>query len=247
MSEEPFKHFLFDGVIGLGLSGLALHPDFHFFSQMTASKAISPIFSFFIARDERTRSQITFGGLDETRMAGPMRYVSVTHPENGHWRVAIRKVSIGNMSLPQCDDGSCTAIVDTGTSILGVPHEAVTTVISQTSREVAVLEPSDGDTLDCRTVAGPPLIFEMEDGLIVQLDSEDYTRPAPVEVIQSHAQEKDDDTPPENVQFYCRASVLPIDMPPLGRSVFLWGEPVLMKYYTSYDVAKNRIGFAPVA
>eukprot|EP00927_Polykrikos_kofoidii_P005785 TRINITY_DN122_c0_g1_i6.p1 TRINITY_DN122_c0_g1~~TRINITY_DN122_c0_g1_i6.p1 ORF type:complete len:425 (-),score=60.96 TRINITY_DN122_c0_g1_i6:478-1752(-) len=236
MSEEPFKHFGFDGVIGLGLKGLALHPGFHFFGQMTNKNKMHPTFSFFIARGEQTRSEITFGGHDESRMLSPLRYASVSNPQLGHWRVAIRKVLIGNVSLPLCDDGSCTAIVDTGTSILGVPHEAVGTVVSQTLRKLSGLESNTDEKLDCGSVSGPPLIFEMDGGFSIQLDAEDYSRPAPAEMVDG---ERDD-----KIESYCRASVLPVNMPALGSSVFLWGEPVLMKYYTSYDVTNERVGFA---
>lgn len=42
----------------------------------------------------------------------------------------------------------------------------------------------------------------------------------------------------------CRASLLPIEMPHLGPKVFVWGEPVLKKYYTTYDLEGERVGFA---
>lgn len=38
MTPEPFQQFDFDGVLGLGLQGLALNPEFHFFSPGQSEK-----------------------------------------------------------------------------------------------------------------------------------------------------------------------------------------------------------------
>ena len=36
-------------------------------------------------------------------------------------------------------------------------------------------------------------------------------------------------------QLFCRSLLLPVDLkPPLGPLVFIWGEPVLRRYYTVY-------------
>jgi len=42
----------------------------------------------------------------------------------------------------------------------------------------------------------------------------------------------------------CRASLLPVQMPTLGPKVFIWGEPVLRRYYTVYHAGRKEIGFA---
>merc|ERR1719152_562414 len=43
----------------------------------------------------------------------------------------------------------------------------------------------------------------------------------------------------------CRSLLLPIDMKaPIGPKMFVWGEPVLRRYLTVYDLAQKRIGFS---
>ncbi|CAE7487819.1 unnamed protein product [Symbiodinium pilosum] len=38
---------------------------------------------------------------------------------------------------------------------------------------------------------------------------------------------------------------MPLELPePLGPKLFIWGEPVLRKYYTVYDWQDQQIGFA---
>eukprot|EP00408_Alexandrium_pacificum_P029519 CAMPEP_0171291940 /NCGR_PEP_ID=MMETSP0790-20130122/71906_1 /TAXON_ID=2925 /ORGANISM="Alexandrium catenella, Strain OF101" /LENGTH=564 /DNA_ID=CAMNT_0011761669 /DNA_START=111 /DNA_END=1803 /DNA_ORIENTATION=+ len=42
----------------------------------------------------------------------------------------------------------------------------------------------------------------------------------------------------------CKPTLMPIDLPaPLGPKLFIWGEPVLRKYYTEYNWKEKKIGF----
>mmetsp|Transcript_32570 Transcript_32570/g.69831 ORF Transcript_32570/g.69831 Transcript_32570/m.69831 type:complete len:757 (+) Transcript_32570:138-2408(+) len=42
----------------------------------------------------------------------------------------------------------------------------------------------------------------------------------------------------------CRPTLMPIELPePLGPKLFIWGEPVLRKYYTVYHWEEQRVGF----
>jgi len=42
----------------------------------------------------------------------------------------------------------------------------------------------------------------------------------------------------------CEVSLMPLDVPPPNGPLFIFGDPFLRKYYTSYDRGENRIGFA---
>jgi len=42
----------------------------------------------------------------------------------------------------------------------------------------------------------------------------------------------------------CEVSLMPLDVPPPNGPLFIFGDPFLRKYYTSYDRENNRIGFA---
>jgi len=42
----------------------------------------------------------------------------------------------------------------------------------------------------------------------------------------------------------CEVSLMPLDVPPPNGPLFIFGDPFLRKYYTSYDRQNNQVGFA---
>jgi len=233
MSDSPFKHFDFDGVFGLGLSGLALEPEFHFLSAMGRDRRVQQLFGIFLARDEGVESSITFGGVDQERMLEPLQWEKLLRPEEGYWRIQLKRVLIGGLPVEECEDGECSGIVDSGTSLLGVPSEFLPRFLKQTVREVAY---EDVLSTDCKEVDAPSIVFVLS-SFNIELPSKDYFRSSPMSVRNS--------TDPTNAtRHVCRASLLSINMPALGKKVFLMGEPVLQRHYTAYDACQKRVGFA---
>jgi len=41
--------------------------------------------------------------------------------QEGHWQVKVYGIIAGGVKLDYCDDGTCRAVIDTGTSLMGVP------------------------------------------------------------------------------------------------------------------------------
>jgi hypothetical protein len=232
MTDDPFQNFKFDGVLGLGMEALSLNPAFNFFGQMSRGMGATPIFGVFLAQSDDEHSEISFGGHNSDRIASALQWVPVASPEHGYWQVKIKRVMIGSQPYALCETGDCRAILDSGTSLLGVPKEGLHKLHWQLARKA-----SNGAEGDCRQVPGPSIRFELErDGLEVNLEAEDYSRPAPMPVPSKNG------GAPTSV---CRASLLPVEMPALGPTIFIWGEPVLRRYYTAYDAGNKQIGFAP--
>eukprot|EP00408_Alexandrium_pacificum_P062262 CAMPEP_0171174814 /NCGR_PEP_ID=MMETSP0790-20130122/10916_1 /TAXON_ID=2925 /ORGANISM="Alexandrium catenella, Strain OF101" /LENGTH=554 /DNA_ID=CAMNT_0011639689 /DNA_START=221 /DNA_END=1885 /DNA_ORIENTATION=- len=239
MTEEPFGLFQFDGVMGLGLGALVLNKEFSLFGEMVAQNpGMKPHFSVFLARDDSGRSAISFGGHEDGWAASKIEWEPVAMQELGYWQVQIKSVRLGDTLLEDCAEGGCRAILDTGTSLLGVPRQVSRTMHRTLARPV----PGDHDDLaradvDCRMVGGNLIHFELTGGHVVTIAPEDYSRPQPFNMSVPAAKDGWD--------LFCRSLLLPVDMkPPLGPLVFIWGEPVLRKYLTMYDWAQKRIGFA---
>lgn len=240
MSTSPFADFAFDGVVGLSLESLALHRDFSFFGQLSRNAGIQPIFGVYLAGspgDGAPAGEIVFGGHDAKRAQGPLQWVPVADPDKGYWQIRVLGLAVDSEPLDFCSAGDCVAIVDTGTSLLGVPRDHARTLNWKMARWAGQDAHEDPD-LNCRSVPGPSVRLDLE-GFSVELEAEDYSRPASVTIPPA-------DGRPEP-QVYCRASLLPVDMPMVGAKVFLLGEPVLRKYYTAFNARDHRIGFAPVA
>eukprot|EP00930_Biecheleria_cincta_P048755 TRINITY_DN3401_c0_g1_i2.p1 TRINITY_DN3401_c0_g1~~TRINITY_DN3401_c0_g1_i2.p1 ORF type:complete len:689 (-),score=118.39 TRINITY_DN3401_c0_g1_i2:12-2078(-) len=254
MSEQPFSLFHFDGILGLGLEALALGPGYSFFGQMVEQHpAMLPRFSVFLARTDQGESSISFGGHDESKAASDLYWVPVALPELGYWQVQVHQVRIGDEILDDCADGGCRAILDTGTSLLGAPRQAVKSLHQLLSRDVLLAPQGAGSgegqvtaeagkeaaSQDCRLRDdGALLIFELGPGIpSIALDPEDYFRPRPFNMTVPGK--------PGAWKLSCRSLLLPLDLEePLGPRTFILGEPVLRKYYTIYDWASRRIGFA---
>lgn len=234
MTEEPFNSFQFDGVMGLGLETLALDPQFSVFQQLVqkGQQDFEPCFGYFLSDNDAVPSEISFGGHDTRRLASDLQWSPVYKPELGFWQVKVLSVSVGDEKLAVCQDGSCVAIADTGTSLLGVPRKAAQRLHWLLARKV----PNDPQELDCRDFPGPDIVFELEGGVTLSLGAKDYSRPAAMKIMNSQKNQ---------AQVVCRASLLPIDIShSMGSNTFILGEPVLRKYYTAYDWKKRQVGFA---
>jgi hypothetical protein len=233
MTAEPFRAFEFDGVLGLGLESLAVDPEFSFFEQMsrTHNGPMEPLFGVFISKEDRTPSEISFGGTDARRMAEDLRWAPVHQPELGYWQLAVRRITVGGEALDLCEEGGCVAIADTGTSLLGAPKQIAQHLHWLLARKVED-NPSE---IDCTQHPGPEIVFDLGTVELV-LGPEVYSRPAGLRVINNKTNE---------TQLICRASLLPVDEgPSLGPKAWILGEPALRKYYSAYDWQRKRIGFA---
>ncbi|CAJ1417221.1 unnamed protein product [Effrenium voratum] len=253
MSDQPFSLFHFDGILGLGLEALSLGPGFSFFGQMAQALPVQQ-FSVFLARTDQGKSSISFGGHEESKAASGFSWVPVAKPELGYWQVQIHAVRVGDTVLEECADGGCRAILDTGTSLLGAPRQAIKTLHSLLSRNVLVApkgigqgegfvaqeEADEALARDCRMQEGLKLTFDLGPTVPgIVLDAEDYFRPKPFNMTVPEAEN------PEAWKLTCRSLLLPLDLQaPLGPKTFILGEPVLRKYYTIYDWASRRVGFA---
>jgi len=196
---------------------------------------MSPLFGIFLSKTDHG-SEISFGGVDHPRMKGDIQWAPILRPQEGYWRVKIRGVYVGGEPIAECQDGQCTGIVDSGTSMLGVPHAMIGGLLTMTARTLEEhLGVDDEAAHDCRENPEGPLIeFDLGD-IKLALNPTEYMRPAPLVVRNSTT---------NTTQAICRAALLPVNMPTLGSKVFLLGEPILQRYYTTYDAGNVRVGFA---
>jgi len=233
MSEDPFHSFKFDGVLGLSLARLSLTPEFNFFGQMANQSQVDfqSQFAVFLSSTPSISSEIAFGGYDPARLAKPLQWAPVADPEYGYWNLKLKSVTVGKERLAICETGGCRAILDSGTSLLGVPR----TELRSMHRMLARVLPEEHPDVDCRRWAGPPIMFEFGT-FTVTITAKDYSRMAPANMLVAGGDGK-------MKRDFCRASLLPVDLKePLGPAAFIMGEPVLRKFYTVFDYGRKQVG-----
>jgi hypothetical protein len=233
MTEDPFHSFKFDGVLGLSLAKLSLTPEFNFFGQMANQSQLDfqPQFAVYLSSTPSVSSEITFGGYHAARLAGPLQWAPVANPEYGYWNLKLKSVTVGSDRLSVCETGKCRAILDSGTSLLGVPRSELRNM----HRMLARVLPVEHGEVDCRQFPGPPIIFDFG-SFAITVTAEDYSRmgAASMQVAGGGPNDKRD---------FCRASLLPVDLQePLGPAAFIMGEPVLRKFYTVFDYGRRQVG-----
>jgi hypothetical protein len=233
MTEDPFKSFKFDGVLGLSLARLSLTPEFNFFGQMAnqSQADFQSQFAVFLSSTPSVPSEISFGGYQPSRLAEPLKWAPVADPEHGYWNLKLKSVTVGEERLAVCDEGNCRAILDSGTSLLGVPR----TELRRMHRLLARVLPEDHGEVDCRTWEGPNIVFDFGT-FQVTVTAKDYSRMGPANMLVAGGG-------PNMKRDFCRASLLPVDLQePLGPAAFIMGEPVLRRFYTVFDYGRKQVG-----
>jgi hypothetical protein len=238
MSAEPFQAFEFDGVLGLGLNGLSQSPTFNFINVLSEKlnpqeNKYSHTFGVFLAEDESEESEITIGGWAPERIRGHPHWNPVLAPEQGHWTVSIKKMHVDGQPISFCEGGGCKGVVDTGTSLLAVPTDSFAEIYE-------LLRHTPPPHGNCQG-EGPQLHIVL-DSITISLGPEDYARLEETAPKSPSTVFTPDGLRPKSRR--CRPMLMTMDLPePVGPKLFIFGEPVLRKYYTVYDSKAQRVGF----
>jgi len=244
LSEDPFKGFHFDGILGLGLSGLSQTPRFNFMEVLAQTMGnFNPSrhtqkFAVFLANHENEESDIALGGWSKKHLQEDLSWSPVLDPEMGHWIIPIRGIRVGSDRLNICDDGRCRAAVDTGTSLLAVPSDA----FREMYLHLRHAAPTAGH---CRGY-GPLLHFEL-DRFTVSLGPRDIGQVRRTHTAHMAAQKEnlyEGKGSGRRPDLRCVPMLMTLDMEEMGPKLFILGEPVLRKYYSVFDSRARRVGLA---
>mmetsp|Transcript_27202 Transcript_27202/g.61406 ORF Transcript_27202/g.61406 Transcript_27202/m.61406 type:complete len:332 (-) Transcript_27202:75-1070(-) len=222
----PFIHLPFDGIFGLGLSGLSVGNNFNFLARL---KGLPQVFTAFVADpkvDEATA--LSFGAVRHEWMASPVQWAPIQrdwHDVQGYWMVGMTKAVVHGttpVALAVCDDATsiprCKVAVDTGSSLLMGPREGIELICST----LAVAN-------DCSNFdALPSLEFEIV--------SDDSGGTISLVLEKELYVERNDNG--------CAVRLHPLDVPASVPPMWVFGHVVLQKYATVYDAEHRRIGFA---
>lgn len=174
MSTQPFKTFHFDGILGLGLAGLAMSKKFSAYHMlMDSGRVARSHFGVFLTEGEDgEESEIAMGGFNEDRLLDELKWAPVAMADLGYWQIRILAVRINGVELDVCKDGACRGVVDTGTSHLGIPAPYDAEFADLLTRDA-------GDLLDCRNVDAPEIEIELAERNLT-LHPQNYMRRLPL-------------------------------------------------------------------
>lgn len=221
--KEPGIAFVaakFDGILGLGYQEISVGNVVPPFYNMIAQNLVnSSVFAFYLNRNaaDENGGEIIFGGVDTQRFKGPISYVPVSH--KGYWQFAMESITVNDQVI-KCQQ----AIADTGTSLIAGP----TTDITQINKMIGATQILGGQyTVSCELIPQLPNITFSIAGNNYTLSGEDYV----LKITQFS-------------KSICISGFMGIDIPPPRGPLWILGDVFIGKYYTIFDLAENRVGFA---
>ncbi|XP_065792578.1 pregnancy-associated glycoprotein 2-like [Muntiacus reevesi] len=205
-----------DGILGLGFPKLAKGTIPILDNLKKQGVTSEPVFAFYLTTQKESGSVVMFGGVDHSYHKGELNWVPVSKP--GFWQIAMDRISI-NGTVVACSCG-CQALVDTGTTMLIGPSDAVTKIDGFLQPK-----PSEDSKIPCNlTSTLPPIVFT--------INGIDYPVPAQayMEKVSEHA---------------CFTHILGIPEGIKGSETWVLGDIFLRLYFSVFDWKNNRIGLAP--
>ncbi|MFH4977431.1 hypothetical protein AB6A40_004140 [Gnathostoma spinigerum] len=225
-SEPGFTFILakFDGILGMAfpeISVLNLSPVFH---TMVAQKLVlSPVFAFWLDRnpDDKIGGEITFGGTDSRRFVPPITYTPITR--RGYWQFPMEKVMGKGVTELGCLN-KCTAIADTGTSLIAGPKRDVEII----QRYIGAVPLVHGEYMvPCDNVTNLPDLSFVISGKKYTLSPTDY-------IFNLTAMS----------QTICVSGFMGLDLPERLGDMWILGDVFIGRFYTVFDIEHEWVGFA---
>lgn len=209
----------FDGILGMAFQSISVDNITTPFDNLVKQNLVSQnVFGFYLSGTDGSQGELTLGGFDQNHFSGQLTYVPLI--SDTYWEAQLDGLTLNGASVTT----ATKVVLDTGTSILAGPSADVKALADKVGAKPFFLNPAEY-TIDCSLVASlPPLTFTIG-GVDFTLQGSDY-------VINV-----------ENVE--CLFGFTGLDMPAPRGPLWIAGDVFIRKFYTVFDAANNRLGFAP--
>ncbi|GIY44066.1 lysosomal aspartic protease [Caerostris darwini] len=166
--------------------------------------------------EESSGGEIIFGGIDSNHYKGNLTYVPVDRKLYWQFHMDSVSMTVDGKSFDFCPEGS-EAVADTGTTGIAGPVAA----IHKLNTQLGAVSIGHGQyRLDCSRISMLPKVSFKFGGRIFELESKDY-------VLQDSK--------------ICISGFVGMN---LSEPLWVIGNVFLGRYYTVFDHARSRIGFA---
>ncbi|XP_077874648.1 gastricsin [Ictidomys tridecemlineatus] len=225
--QEPGTNFVyaqFDGIMGLAYPSLSEGGATTALQGMLQVDALSsPMFSVYLSNQEGSEDggAVIFGGVDESLYTGQIFWAPVTREL--YWQIGIQEFYVGEEASGWCSQG-CQAMVDTGTSLLTVPQQYLSSLL----QAIGAQEGEYGQFfVNCNDVQNLPTFTFVINGVQFPLPPSAYIL---------------------NENGYCLVGLEATYVSSgNGQPFWILGDVFLRSYYSVFDMANNRVGFATAA
>ncbi|RKO96418.1 hypothetical protein CXG81DRAFT_10961 [Caulochytrium protostelioides] len=223
-TKEPGLTFTvarFDGILGLGYDTIAVqHVTPPVYNMINQKLLDEPVFAAWLGgSDDNEGGEITFGGVDTDHFTGNLTWAPVVR--KGYWEVALESVAVGGEQL---ELETRTAAIDTGSSLFALSTAEADTI----NAKIGATKGQGGQyAVDCATLDSLPVITFGFGGEKYALSGQDYILQVSAGPIGGGKQ--------------CISGFMGLDLP---MKIMIVGDVFLRKWYSVYDLGKNRVGFA---
>jgi hypothetical protein len=208
----------FDGLLGLGFKSISQYQIPTPFESMIAQKLIDqPVFAFYLQSDAAQTGELLFGGVDKSHYTGDL--VDVPLSSETYWEVSLDAAKYGSTSIAT----NQKAIIDSGTSLLAGPKDAVAALAKQAGATSVM---GKEFVIDCGKAKSLP-------DLTVTLGGKDFTLSSDDYVI--------------NVKGQCLFGFIGIDVPAPRGPLWIMGDIFMRKYYCVFDYGNKKMSIATKA
>jgi cathepsin D len=231
-TAEPGVTFVaakFDGILGMAFQSISVDnvvPVWYnmIFQGLVQQQVFSVWLSDISDPDAQTGGELLLGGIDNTKYTGALTYIPLTNET--YWQFGLNDIEISRTRQNFCPNGPCKAILDTGTSLLVGPTEAIRAINSKLG---GIEIPATGEyIIPCKKIPLLPNVGFVIGGKTFVLTAKQYV----LQITQ------DGETS-------CISGFMGMDIPPPTGPIWIIGDVFIAAYYSVFDFQNTRIGLAP--
>lgn len=208
-----YKLGKFDGILGLAFPVLSVnHVPTCFQNVVEQGLVDNAEFSFYLGNN--APGELVLGGADPAHYFGSITWEPLKAAT--YWEIQMQDFQVGGKSFAT---GGCSAIVDSGTSLLTGPSESV----AEIAKAIGAKEIIAGEYMVACDYDNLPNFDIVIGGNTYTLTPKDYL------------------IPDGNL---CLLGMMGLDIPRPTGPLWILGDVLMRKYYTVFDTANKRVGFA---
>jgi len=213
----------FDGILGFAFQSISVDNVTPLWYNLLSQNLVTEqSFSFWLSNNAAGKSgqggELTLGGTDPSRYTGSFVYAPLT--SQTYWEFKLDDVQLGTNSFGWCNNGSCRAICDTGTSLIAGPYN---NMVQLNLRLGCIIINGECIFTDCKYTVNLPNVSFVVAGHTFTLTPSQYVL---------------------NDTGTCISGFVGLNLPPQVGPLYILGDVFIRQYYTNFDFGNKRVGWA---